>query len=198
MGGGLDPNLEAIALLEPDLVIRFAGESDPDTPRRLTDLGIPHFAIRLDRVADVETLFSHLGRMTDREAEGHAFIQEIRDTLESIRQAVEGRDRVHVAYVLGGNPPWVAGSGTFISELLVSAGGENVFADLGDLYGPVSPETFLVRDIDLLLAPMGAEVVIPGDGIPVERVPEGLELPGPDLAHAARAVAALLHPEVFR
>jgi iron complex transport system substrate-binding protein len=194
----LDPNLEAIALLEPDLVIRFAGESDPDTPRRLTDLGIPHFAVRLDRVADVETLFSDLGRITGREEESGAFVQEIRDTLDSIRNAVRGRDPVRVAYLLGGNPPWVAGSGTYISELLVAAGGENVFSDLGDLYGPVSPETFLVRDIDLILAPEGAEVVIPGDGIPIERVPAGLELPGPDLVHSARAVAALLHPGAFR
>jgi ABC-type Fe3+-hydroxamate transport system substrate-binding protein len=92
----------------------------------------------------------------------------------------------------------VAGPGTFIDELLATAGGENSFSDLKALYGPVSPEEFLVRKIDILLAPEGGEVLLPSGRIPLVRVSPALELPGPDLAQAIWQLAQILHPEVFR
>src|SRR5690606_182581 len=62
VGGGLDPDLETIVALRPDLVVRFAGEQDPRTPARLDDLGIPHVAVRPDRVDDVYRTVEILGR----------------------------------------------------------------------------------------------------------------------------------------
>ncbi|MFH1764576.1 MAG: helical backbone metal receptor [Gemmatimonadota bacterium] len=198
VGGGLDPSLETLVALEPDLVIRFAGVSDRSTPSRLDDMGIRHLAIRLDRVADVGTMVGELGAITGLVDPAAKLVEEMDATLEEIRQRVKGRPRVRVAYILGGNPPWVAGPGTFIDELLTTAGGENAFSDLEALYGPVSPEEFLVREFDLLLAPEGAEVVLPMARVPLMRVSSALELPGPDLAQAAWHLAAILHPEVFR
>ena len=53
VGGGIEPNMEAIVALGPDLVIRFAGAQDPRTPSRLDQLGIPHLAVRPDRIDDI-------------------------------------------------------------------------------------------------------------------------------------------------
>jgi len=198
VGGGLGPSLETLVALEPDLVIRFAGESDPSTPSRLDDLGVRHLAIRLDRIADVRSLIGDLGALTGSEGRAGELVAEMDATLHEIQQRVKERPRVRVAYILGGNPPWVAGPGTFIDELLTAAGGENAFSDLATLYGAVSPEEFLVREIDLFLAPEGGEVSLPSSGSPLVRVSPGLELPGPDLAEAAWHLAGLLHPEVFR
>lgn len=198
VGGGLQPSLETLVALDPDLVIRFAGESDLATPKRLDDMGVRHFAVRLDRVEDVRALVAELGALTGLQDRAGELAAEMDATLGEIQRRVKGRPRVRVAYILGGNPPWVAGPGTFIDELLASAGGENSFSDLEALYGPVSPEEFLVREIDLLLAPEGGEVFLPSAGIPLLRVSSALELPGPDLAQAAWHLAELLHPEVFR
>ncbi len=198
VGGGLEPSLEALVVLEPDLVIRFAGDSDPSTPRRLDDMGIRHLAVRLDRVADVRALLRELGAVTGLRDRAAELVAEMDATLGEIQQRVRGRPRVRVAYILGGNPPWVAGPGTFIDELLTTAGGENSFSDLEALYGPVSPEEFLVREIDLLLAPEGEEVLLPTSSIPLMRISPAFELPGPNLAQAAWHLAELLHPEVFR
>jgi iron complex transport system substrate-binding protein len=198
VGGGLQPSLEALLALDPDLVIRFAGESDLTTPKRLDDMGVRHLAVRLDRVADVRALVEDLGSVTGLYDRAGELTAEMDATLGEIQRRVKGRPRVRVAYILGGNPPWVAGPGTFIDELLTWAGGENSFSDLEALYGPVSPEEFLVREIDLLLAPEGGEVLLPSTGIPLVRVSPALELPGPDLAQAAWRLAEILHPEAFR
>jgi len=198
VGGGLHPNLEAIVALEPDLVIRFAGESDPATPIRLDDLGIPHMALRPDGIRDIRGSILTLGTLAQRVEEAEALLEGIDTTLAEIRARVGGRPRVRVGYLLGGTPPWVAGPGSYIEELLELAGGTNVFSDLTGLYGPVNEEIFLVREIDLLLAPEGVEVSFPERGIPLRRVSPSLEIPGPDLAQNAWALARILHPEAFR
>jgi len=139
-----------------------------------------------------------LGAVTGFLDRAGELVQEMDTALSGIRERVMGRPRVRVAYILGGNPPWVAGPGTFIEELLISAGGVNSFSDLAVLYGPVSPEEFLVREIDLFLAPEGEDVALPSSKVPLVRVPQSTELPGPDLAQSALLLASILHPEVFR
>ncbi len=197
VGGGLEPSLEALILLEPELVIRFAGESDLSTPQRLEEIGIRQFPVRPDRIADVRGLILDLGAITGLQDRAREIVAEMDATLHEVRMRVGDRKRVKVAYLLGGNPPWVAGPRTFIDELLGIAGGENVFSDLKALYGPVSQEELLIRDIDLFLAPEGGEVFLPTTGVPVVRVSPEVELPGPDLAQTAWKLAKILHPEVF-
>lgn len=198
VGGGLDPNPEALLLLDPDLVIRFDGQADPATPDVLEDLGLPTLTVRLDHVADVRAMILELGSITESQARAEELVEEMERALGEVRSLVANRTPRRVAYVLGGNPPWVAGADTFIHEILAAAGGENVFSDLEALYGPVSPEEFLVRNIEVLLAPEGVEVLVPSDEVSLIRVSPALELPGPDLARAIQEVAKLLHPEVFR
>ena len=196
VGGGLQPDLETLLSLRPDMVVRFAGPSDPGTPERLDAAGIPHFAVRPDGVADVRAMIEGLGALVARRDEAAALVARIDERLADVRDRVAGRAPVRVAYLLGGSPPWVAGPGTFIHELMETAGGVNVFGDLGDLYAPVSVEELLARDVDLFVVAAGAELDprVRG-GVPVREAPEGLETPGPDLGASAEAMARLLHPD---
>ncbi len=73
-----------------------------------------------------------------------------------------------------------------------------VFSDLEALYGPVSPEEFLVREIDLLLAPEGGEVLLPSTGFLWCGSPRTWSCRGPIWPRSAWQLAEILHPEVFR
>ena len=195
VGGGIEPSMEALVAARPDLVIRFGGPQDPRTPTRLDELGIPHVAIRPDRIADVLEGMELLGAVTGRGVAAASLTEAIRDTLDAIRTRSAGKEPVRVAYVLGGTPPWVAGPGTYIDELIRLAGGTNVFADLDRLYGAVSPEEFVAREIDLVVTPSGSRFerrLAPGARF-VEVGPS-MELPGPDVATAALEMERALHP----
>jgi len=198
VGGGLQPNLEILLALEPDLVIRFAGESDRATAERLTDLGIPHFAIQPDGIADVQSIIRRLGVITGAEAAADSLLAEIRSALADVQERVEGLPLRRVAYLLGGEPPWVAGPGTYIHELMILGGGTNVFDDLGQLYVPVSLEELIDRKPDLLLIAESGSTPPELSSIPSVRLPGSIEVPGPGLGDAAREVARLIHPEAFR
>lgn len=195
VGGGLEPSMEAIVSARPDLVIRFAGPQDPRTPARLDEMGIPHLAIRPDRVADVLEEIRLLGVATGHQDAAESLASTIRDTLSAIGARSAAKPPVRIAYVLGGTPPWVAGPDTYIDELILLAGGVNVFSDLDRLYGSVSPEEFVAREIDVVMTPRGSRFerrLVPGARF-VEAGP-AMELPGPAVIEAAREMERALRP----
>lgn len=197
VGGGLHPSLEALAAVRPDLVIRFAGEQDVTTPARLSERGIRHFAVRPDGIDDVRRIIRMLARIIGEDERGRTLVAEIDRDLAEIEARVEGETPVRVAYLMGGSPPWVAGPGTFIDELIGIAGGVNVFDDLESLYAAMSLEEIVVRDIDLVLHPAGGAGSVRLGDTPVREVSVLTQSPGHRLPEAAREIARLLHPDLF-
>ena len=197
VGGGLQPNLEILISLDLDLVIRFAADSDLATAERLTGLGIPHFAVQPDGIEDVLNIIRDLGRIMGASDAADAMLREIRDVLDDVAGRVAGLPEPRVAYLLGGDPPWVAGPGTYIDELMAVAGGKNVFDDLGPLYAPVSMEALLDRDLDLILLSEGLTPPSSLAHVPSAFLPASVEIPGPGLGQAARDIARLIHPDAF-
>lgn len=199
VGGGIEPNLEAIVALEPDLVIRFAGTQDPRTPARLDDLGIPHVAVRPDHVDDIYGTAELLGAVTGHGAAADSLVAAIRNGLQALGTRAAELPRLRVAYVLGGTPPWVSGPDTYIDEIVSLAGGDNVFNDLGALYSAVSPEQLRTRNIDVVLvSEAGTFDARLTPGARVVDVGDTLEIPGPGVVDAAYHVAELMHGRSLR
>jgi len=194
VGQGLEPNMEALVALEPDLVVRFAGTQDPRTPRRLDDLRIPHLAIRPDRVSDIYRITRTLGVVTGHVARADSLAAWIQGSLGQLADRAADLPPRRVAYVLGGTPPWVAGPGTYIDDVLSLAGGQNVFSDLGVLYSAVSPEQLRSRDIEIvLLATEGTLDASLTPGARIAVIGDVLEIPGPGVVEAAYHMAEVLH-----
>ncbi|MGD2067106.1 MAG: helical backbone metal receptor [Gemmatimonadota bacterium] len=198
VGGGLRPSLEAVVSRRPDLVIRFAGESDRTTPARLDEAGIPHLAVRPESLHDVRVMIVTLGRLVGKEAAADSILAVHRRTLDSIRARTAGLPPVRAAFALGGTPPYVAGATTFVGELIEAAGGTNVFADLDRPWAGVSPEVLVDRAPRVLLVLEGADLdprIVRGSD--VREVPAFVQLPGPHLDRAALAIARALRPDRF-
>ena len=197
VGGGLQPNLEILVSLDLDLVIRFAGESDLATAERLTDLGTPHFAVQPNGIDDILTIIGDLGKIMGESEAADLMLRAIRDTLDDVARRVAEFPEPRVVYLLGADPPWVAGPGTYIDELMAVAGGNNVFDELGPLYAPVSMETLLTRELDLILLPEGLTPPPLLSHVRSAALPASVEIPGPGLGRAARDIARLIHPGAF-
>ncbi len=197
VGGGLAPSMERIVSLEPDIVVRFRGESDPATPRLLDARGIAHLAIRPDRVQDIRRIIGLLGSMVGEPERADSLRQAMDRELDLVSLGVAGAPRPRIVF-LGGDPPSVAGPGTFLHELVEFAGGENAFADMEELYAPISLEEVLRRDVDLILAPEATPIPPALDRIPLGRVPLDVLTPGLQVGRSARVLATILHSDETR
>jgi iron complex transport system substrate-binding protein len=131
VGGLVDPNLELIQSLSPDLVVAFRG-NPLRTIERLRALGIPVFVLDIGR--KLEALFpliAKLGRVTRRDKEAAALASGLRAKLESISGRLAGitvEPRVFLA--LHGQGLWTCGRLSYLNDLIALSKGRNVAGDV--------------------------------------------------------------------
>jgi hypothetical protein len=109
VGGGIDPSVEAIVALRPDLVLAWENDKRRDVPNKLAALGVPVFTLRTEDTTDVFRNVANLGRLTARDSAAAALAARLRGELDAVRRSVAGRPRPSVFYVVFNDPPMTAG-----------------------------------------------------------------------------------------
>lgn len=152
VGGGLDPSIEAVVDLDPDLVLAWNSADDRGLRERLEASGVAVYAVAIHDTSDVVRSIERIGRLIGRSGRADSLVAALRDTLAAVRRdALESSPSV--LYLLGGDPPRIAGPRAFVSQLLGVAGGRNAFPDLEARWPAVSVEEILTRDPDVILIP---------------------------------------------
>jgi len=151
LGAGINPNVEAVLSAGPDLVILYNSAQHADVASRLRALGVPVIRINTDALADVPRIGTLLGRLTGH-ARGADSMSAVFDTaLAAATVGAGSAPGPNVLLLVWEQPPMTIGRGSYLSELVERAGGENLFADVSTSSGPVSIEAVSVRDPDLIL-----------------------------------------------
>lgn len=208
LGGTLNPNVEALARLRPDLVIVSADLGRRTVGDRMEALGVPVYRADVQTVADLRDHLLRLGVLLGREERAAELVDSLNRGLAAVQRAVAGNPAVDVYYSVWHDPPQTTGPGTFIDEVIELAGGRNVFADASVAWPQISLEELLRRDPEALViayhqggaydAPWlrgagwrelsavrrGRYTVVDGDLF---------NRPGPRLVEAARVLASFLH-----
>lgn len=150
LGGVLDPNLERIVALAPDLALLAPGERELGS--RLERLGVDTLYLGNDTLADVERTFTEVaGRCGVPEA-GKRLLAQWQAGLAP--RPVPGSPRVLLS--IGRQPGrltdvLVAGPGTFYAELLQRMGAVDIFADAPTRYPEINLEEVVARRPDVIL-----------------------------------------------
>jgi ABC-type Fe3+-hydroxamate transport system substrate-binding protein len=150
LGDGINPNLEAIVGRKPDLVLLYTSGQNADAVRRLRDLGIPALRFRTDSLSDVPRLARVLGRLTGHEGSADSLAAAFSAELASVGAHPPAR-RPTVFLLVWDQPPMTVGRGSYLTELIERAGGENLFADVTSSSAPVSIEAVAERNPDVIL-----------------------------------------------
>lgn len=163
VGGTVDPDVEAILDLRPDLVITWSDADARSLTERFEGFGIPVYAARAGSIADFERHALALGALLGREAEGEAVVNDVRRRLDALRMDVrEGDDRPSVLFVVWPKPLITTGGGTFVDELIRAVGARGTFDDVADPWPTVSFEQVLERRPDVVvIASEHAEGLVP-------------------------------------
>jgi len=157
VGGLLDPDLEKIVSLRPDLVI-LRGRSEA-VESLCRQRNIDFYFDRTETLGDVVTCITDLGQRTGRTAEADALIKRFNDRLETIRSRAKNQPRPRVLMTSARSTDRLSdllttGPGTFLDDLITAAGGTNVFHDLDMPWPQVSMESVIVERPQVIIEMM--------------------------------------------
>jgi iron complex transport system substrate-binding protein len=151
VGPGFSPNVEIILSMEPDLVLGasdWAGERTRLEKLGITVLGVGRVDGSISTVPDILTAIGTIGTALGVEEKARLLIGQIAEEIITIESTVLTEPPVRAAFLYAmapDIPPYAAGSGAIENELILRAGGENVFSDVQG-FPQVSFEEILSRN----------------------------------------------------
>jgi cobalamin transport system substrate-binding protein len=126
VGGFLDPSLEAILALKPNLVVCVKNSGAKDRLEALARMQVPILVLPAYRMKDIYTSIRILGEVLQKSEAALKLIGDMQARVEKVEQKVKGLPRPAVLLVYGHRPLVAAGSDSFGDAMLALAGGENV------------------------------------------------------------------------
>ena len=211
VGGGLDPDLEVIIALRPDLVLIAADANRWETLIQLEQLQIPVFGVKPVGVEGVLVSILKVGEAVGRQPQAEGLIAHMRRRIAAVSKKVSVLARPRVLYVVWIDPLIVAGGETVIDDLIHLAGGANIVRTAG--FPRYSLEALVLDPPDVILLGLDRGGLHHGEALrrlPVWRevrpVREGAvrvidasltSRPGPRIVDGVELLARLFHPQAF-
>lgn len=203
VGNGMQPNVEAVLAVHPDLVVLYGSPSNRAAAAQLRRAGVVTISIRTDRVADFRRAVEWLSRAVGDTAAGRFLADSVERSLEAVRSLPRPARAPTVFWHVWDTPLMTIGKGSYLSELVAAAGATNVFADMEAPSPQVTMEEVVRRDPDFILAgPVNAAKIRASAAwraVPAVRNGRVLVVdtalvgrPGVRLAEAARHLRALI------
>ena len=217
VGDFLEPNLEALAALDPDLVILApTGTLLRKQYNNLRALKIPVLVVWDNTLEDAFDAVKKIGRVLGRDEAAGKLVDRMHRELASESARWAGADAVRVLWVVGHRPLVGVGPGTFQDQILSMAGGVNVLADTREAWPSLNEEYVLRLDperiLDSAMGPLPEEerqadadrfwsrlssVRAVREGKVKAFYHDALYRPGPRMGLALHLLAQALHPERF-
>jgi len=142
MGGGIDPNIESIVALKPDLVLMAGSARGIE---RLKSLGLIVLTLEPKNYADVQLALGVVGKALGVPSKDSDRVwRDINAQVEEISKSVPQYAKAQRVYFEVSPVPFGAGENSFIGETLQKLGAKNILPEAMGLFPQVSPE-FVVR-----------------------------------------------------
>ena len=212
VGDVLNPSLEEIASLKPDLVL-VTSSNRWQTVYALERLGIPSYAGEPRTLDEIRVLIRHLATVFAKPENGDALDSNLQRKIETLQQKLQSVKPARVLFVVWTDPLISVGKSTFIADALVHAGAQSVVESSQD-WPKVSLEEVAHLQPDLLIFASDHPENVARDVEVLSRRPdwnsldaikhrryvvvsEAVNRPGPRLFDTVEELARQLHPEVF-
>lgn len=219
VGGFTKPDYELIDRLHPDVILTSTGFQEGIAARfRTKGYRVLHFEPH--SLAEVLKQMEDVGEAVGKGAEARMLTADIRAGRDEIRRKSAALPKVRVYIELNHEGPWTLGAHSPLNDIIMAAGGENIFGDRDEEVFIVRNEEIIRRNPDIILSPIWTNAKVGGrDGIiPLAQIfarpgyaatkavknsrvlyydSALLKQEGPRQILAIEKLAYLLHPEAF-
>lgn len=221
--GGIEPNVESIVALQPDLILAVGGSpivasigGSVELLAKFDQLGLKTLILAPTNLDGVLADIALVGQAAGAEEAANKLVAEMKAKVESVTAKTAGvASRPVVFYELDATDPakpFTAGPGSWHDTFIAMAGGTNAAANAKSQWAQLSAEEVLDKNPDMIILGdsnwgVNADAVKarPGWGA-MKAVQSGaiypiddnlLSRPGPRLADGLDALARIIHPELF-
>lgn len=216
VGALLDPDVERIIALRPDLVLLYGSQTD--LMEQLKRASIGFYEYRHGDLSTITATIRTLGTQTGRAQAADSLAANIERRLAELKRRTAAQPKPRTLLVFGRERGslrnvYASGGRGFLHDILEAAGGINVFADMKTESVQASSEQILTRAPDIIIEVRPTPTVTPAEqqeaasawsvlgslpAVKNHRVVvlggQGLVVPGPRIADSAEALARVLHP----
>ena len=154
IGTYIEPDLEAIASLKPDLVI--IQKNPVQLQAKLERLNLHVLEVRHDNIAQVFESIRKIGGAAGAQDRAAQLVGSLRSKLDAIHSRITQLPGTRVMFIVGRAPNRiediiVIGQASYLNELMEQAGGVNIFRDSVAPYPKVGMEEILARNPDVIV-----------------------------------------------
>jgi iron complex transport system substrate-binding protein len=211
VGGPLNPSLETVIALKPDLVL--LGSMQDELKNKLTELKIDVAVFNQQRMADILKTISDMGDLCNARQKADILCKSIQASLDSIADLASGRPVQQCLLVVSRTMGTLqnmfsCSRNSFLSELLERSGGESIFRDMEFVWAEISVEEIIKKNPQVILDLSGNpesdrdswNILQTVDAVKTGRVfimnEKYMTLPGPGIVDIAREFYEALHDDV--
>jgi iron complex transport system substrate-binding protein len=214
VGGPINPNLEEIAALHPDLVLVTKEINRLDTVRALDTLGIPTYATRAQNVDEILSTTQKLADLLGVPETGKSLTADLQARLSALHAKLEALPPSRVLFVVWTHPLISVGKNTFITDALSKADAASIVNATQDWpqmnleeVVRLQPEylVFAASHPDSAARDFESLSVLPGwkllDAVRNRRfaiISDAVNRPAPRIVSAIEDLARQLHPSAFQ
>lgn len=208
VGDFVGPNMEAVAAVEPDIVIATTGVQ-ADVIEQLEAIGAVVIAVDPQTLEGLYASMEMVGDALGAPQAAAESVADMKSGIDYIAELVAQAEPVDCFVEIAQDPLFTVGSGTLLDDLITAAGGTNVVTEPG--YVGYSLEQLLEDDPTVYLATLGSmsdpaalenrpgyEALSAVEAGRVHVLTDNLvSRPGPRVAEGVGEIAVALHPELF-
>jgi len=214
VGGPINPNLEEIAALHPDLVLVTKEINRLDTLRALDTLGIPAYATRAQNVDEILSTTQKLADLLGVPETGKSLTADLQARLAALHAKLEALPPSRVLFVVWTHPLISVGKNTFIADALRKADAASIVDATQDWPQMNLEEVVRLQPDYLVFAASHADSAardfeslssLPGwqflDAVRNRRfavISDAVNRPAPRIVSAIEDLARQLHPAAFQ
>jgi iron complex transport system substrate-binding protein len=213
VGGAVNPSIEKIASLHPDLVLVTKGPNRLETVETLKGLGIPSYATDPHTVDGIIFSTEKIAEVMGAAEAGKSVAEDMEKHLGALQEQLKGIAPRRVLFVVWTEPLISIGKDTFIADALRRAGAVSI-VDSAQSWSEISLEEMarlqpeylvfaashsesVTHDVDVLMERPGWRLL---DAVRNRRfavISDAVNRPAPRIVSAIEELARQLHPEVF-
>jgi len=133
IGGIINPSLERLVSLQPDLVLAARGV-DAAFVDRLLEMKIPVLGYDPQTLDDVIALVRRIGRITGHDEQGDEAAKALAKRKDRVAAQHRGAgNSLRVLFVLSRDPLFVAGATSFVDDMIRTCGARNAVRDVSTI-----------------------------------------------------------------